>query len=982
MEYFYSPIIFNTQQSFFKQSQIIGLNKKSISLNKIYKKNSLNNISKHNSVKIANKHLSSMNDSQKEIKELSDDILLSNFNTHKNSKIFEKKMLIRNIDNTLNKNIDLNNNKKLSKKLVNETSKIHNNQNLVINNCLDNSSSHCYINIIRKRHNNKNKDKISLNNITERNIKINNLIKDNKNIKSKNDNIQIEEYESKIKNDSIYYDKYNELEKELKILKSSVIDYENQNNELKKEINGLKSKKDINNNKLKENLQPIKVNIKEKNNYSGKNNNLELITKENNKLLKEINIYKIQLEEYTKRIKKLLLIIKNKDIYIQQLKNYINDEKCINNSNQNLEVDNDMDTDMDDIEMNELINQNYENDYKLNNDINKSVDKLIIDNEENKEKIKEIIEKIKYLGNPEKEYKQYININLKELNEPNSLRENEPNLKNRKAHNIYRIEKNEIIIQNNINKNNYKIDFQIQKNEINFQNNIFKNNKKEYQNKIEYKIQKNEISIINNNKNNDNNKKYNNEKKLEIININSINYISNRNENKDNYEQLLNQKININNQYDITYENKPNYENKLAENRNCSFSIINERHKNGEIKNKEELSLNKMSFFINDNVEKIKEKNKKRNNKYKFKEKKKIKILDGIDVTEINTSSPVNMQCSISFFSNNDSNINKNYLYLYGLHKDKTFLKFDLINKIWSKQINIMDIEDLSDTFKNNYIYENSIFYNVLNGFLILTGKNTNILYYYNAINETLSNICEFNNNHKEGNMLLDKKNNRIFVFSGKNNKTCEYYSFNDNNVYEIPQLNIDRSNSSFIIHNNKIYCFFGYSNLKEKYNNTIEYIDIQKLDNWVLITDFDNFNIENMATFHFKEEYNYIYLYCGIKYNDDKLIEENIIKFDTETNKINIVKDFGFNYTQYKFIGSRWRKCDITSEKERRFIFEKNTNFVQLPDIDNNSNNDVCINTNNLEFNNVKVLIDNDNNVHYIFYDSKNIEIFRAYYT
>ena len=805
-------------------------------------------------------------------------------------------------------------------------------------------------------------------------MKINNLIKDNISHKSKINTHLIEESESKLKNDNIYYEKYHELENELNLLKNSVADKENQNKELKKQVNGLDTKKNNDNNKLKELLQPIKVNIKEniKHTNTDKNNNYDLITKENNKLLKEINIYKEELEECIQKIKDLSLIIKNKDNCINELKSYINDGQYINNIEQKIEMDKE------------------KTNFEVNNNINESLDKIIHENDDNNKEIKETYEAINNIGNIEKDY---ININSNEEIESNTTI-----LTNKNFHNNYQIEKNEIIILNNINKYNHQINFQIQKNQIIIQNSISKKEKT-----IDYKIQKHQITIINNKTKNN---------KLEIININSFNFISKKKKNKEKKQKSLNNGKMIDIQYDIKNqtekeieidnllkENKSDSINKLTDNnieemktmqiqpevQQEEVEIINKRQDNNETKIIEEHSQNNISSNLNDNfdqaIKEIKEEIEEKVIKRKSFKKKKIKILDGIDILEINTSSPVNIQSSISFFSDNNIDINKNYLHLYGLNKDNTFLKFDLINKKWLKQIKINDIEDLSDSFQDNYIYINTIIYNVLNGFLILTGKKTNILYYYNAINETISNICEFNDNHNEGNMLFDKENKRIFVFSGKNNKICEYYSFNDKKVYKMPELNIDRTNSSFIIHKNRIYCFFGYSYLNEKYNNTIEYIDIQKLDNWEIIPkiNYDNFNIEYMATLNFKEEYNNIYLYCGIKYNDDKRIEDNIIIFDTESNQINIIKEF--NCTQYKLIGSRWRKCDITNEKEKRFIFEKNTNFIQLPYIENNTNSEIYDNTNKLDFNNVKVLIDGSNNIHYFLYDSKHIEIFRSYY-
>lgn len=65
--------------------------------------------------------------------------------------------------------------------------------------------------------------------------------------------------------------------------------------------------------------------------------------------------------------------------------------------------------------------------------------------------------------------------------------------------------------------------------------------------------------------------------------------------------------------------------------------------------------------------------------------------------------------------------------------------------------------------------------------------------------------------------------------FWGKNINSCEYYSFSDKKVYSLPDLITDRANASFIISNNKIFGFFGFSYDEDNYANTIEYIDIKK---------------------------------------------------------------------------------------------------------------------------------------------------------
>ena len=987
MEYLCSPKIIKSEYKFlgdFKKMK----NKKNYSSNKINNfkdKKPYKKVSPHcknintNYLNIVNNDINSVNDSQKENDESSDDLIIPNFRTNENNSTkIKKKMIIRTKDNKIKYKINnlteyktknKNSSHSLKKLLESQKTQKKKNDILAINNSVKNENSKYYINIIKENYD-KNQELMNINkslfnNLNERNIKINNLINENKVLKSKLINYSLEEKTSI--NDNIDNEKYSQLEKEIQILKNSIIDYQKQNKELINEINELRNKNENNKEKKKNNLLPIKVNIKEnnRNNYSGKSNCIDLIIKENNKLIKENKIYKIQIEEYVKKVKDLLFIIESKDNYIKILKNnIINDKDNINKIEQYSNINN-----------TEIKRNNFLTLFKKNNNINKSVDKLIIENEENKKKINQIFEKINNLGKIEKEYRQYININVKEI-EPKLLIQNESPFKYRNIyfaknnHNNYQIERNKVKNQDNNIKINIGKKFSIEKNEIQINENIPKDELK-----FDYQIQKNEIKIINKISNNNETNKKNDDKKyekqLEISNINEIKYISNKNINLGIYKVIKESNINYNNNNIIGF-------------RNNRFLNINEKHKNND--NKDKLSpLIKEEFKKAKEEIKEKEEDKcKRNPSNKNKEKKKIKILEGIDITEINTFGPVRMESSLSFLSKND--INKKYLYLYGLYKDNICLKFDLINKKWLKQIKILDIEDLSETFKDNYIYEKSIIYNVLNGFLILTGKNTNILYYYNAINETIFNVCTFNGEYNDGKILLDKESNRLFVFDANNNKISEYYSFNEKKIYEIPKLNIKRENSSFIIHNNQIYCFFGYSNQNKKYINSIEFIDLKKLDKWnlIIVNDFDNFLVEKMAVLSFKEEPKYIYLYCGIKNKEDsdKIAEDNIIKYDIKENKIELINEFEF--TQYKFIGYKWRKCDVVNnKKERTFIFEKINDFIELPYIDNNliENNEINRHVPNLELNNTKVLMDAENNIHYIFYNSKNVEIFRAYY-
>lgn len=139
---------------------------------------------------------------------------------------------------------------------------------------------------VKQKHTNHINMKRVFNTLTERNFSTKKFIKENNDIKSKFNDYLIEGYKLKLEDDKFYYDKYNELEKEFKILKISIMEYQKQNKELINEINYLKNKN--------EDMQIKNNDI----------NNIELISKENNKLLNENKIYKKQIEEYIKKIKR------------------------------------------------------------------------------------------------------------------------------------------------------------------------------------------------------------------------------------------------------------------------------------------------------------------------------------------------------------------------------------------------------------------------------------------------------------------------------------------------------------------------------------------------------------------------------------------------------------------------------------------------------------------------------------------------------
>ena len=362
------------------------------------------------------------------------------------------------------------------------------------------------------------------------------------------------------------------------------------------------------------------------------------------------------------------------------------------------------------------------------------------------------------------------------------------------------------------------------------------------------------------------------------------------------------------------------------------------------------------------------------------KNKKKITILEDVQIEEINTTKPV-VQFNISQILlkiNNDLNENKNKkyknLYIYGFDKkNNNFIQFDIRKKKFLR-IKISEIEDLSDTFEKEYNYQNKILYNTLNGVFILTGKNTDQLYYYNPINETIMKIGQFKNSHNLGCLLLDEEKNKILILGGKNATSCESYSFDNNELKELPNLNFDRSNGSFIISNDKIYGFFGYSYKKGKYLFNIECINKNILDKWEIIElnveskkDLLPFHLKNFSTVIYEHNPNKIMLYGGKHGRNELIVDNYYYIYNIEENNFekieglcyNIIKDFkGINI---------WKKSELIEiEDKKGFFFDKEKQFIELPNDDKVNNSSIC------------VIIDSECNIHFLTKNKKNINVYK----
>ena len=360
--------------------------------------------------------------------------------------------------------------------------------------------------------------------------------------------------------------------------------------------------------------------------------------------------------------------------------------------------------------------------------------------------------------------------------------------------------------------------------------------------------------------------------------------------------------------------------------------------------------------------ESIREMNRKKN--YTHKVKNTNKTIEEEDSDQLNKD-----QINIKEYTT------INY-YLYGIDRNDFFHIFNINKRKWEDKKKIFDLklDEKSDSFLKDYQYEGTILYNTLEGVYILTGEKTDTLYYYNSYTNTMTKICKFNNCHDNGSIMLDNKENNLYIFGGKTIKSCEYYSFNDKQIKNLPDLIYDRANASFIISNNKIFGFFGFSYEKNDYVKSIEYIDYNTKEKWFELKDINilnkdiSFDVESVSTMYYKKNNDKILIYSGIQGENEDFITEYYLLYDSKNNTIDKIKKWDLQ--QYKYIGKRWKFYTLKRSDPKGFHFAKNSRFLFIENkmIDGYKENDT-----------IDILIDYKNNIHYITQEKEKIDIYRG---
>ncbi len=449
-------------------------------------------------------------------------------------------------------------------------------------------------------------------------------------------------------------------------------------------------------------------------------------------------------------------------------------------------------------------------------------------------------------------------------------------------------EKNEILTKNLQEKEQKLQNYQNEIEKLTLENKELKNQINDYRNKLEsalLSLQEKEKLII---KLQSNKEKYQNESRESFSEIIS----------EDKSLKIYKKKSSIDFKFKI--ENKIKTKRPIEEIKlKIPFTKSNNQIQEIQIKKNYELNLNKdHSESTMDYKTKLNE-NEKNSKEYTFSNPD----IDNILKTSSLFGNNINYD-SFNFI------INPHERKLFSINSDSNFTEFNIQNKKFSKH-NLGEMK-IYDSYDKEFQSEGTIILNTLNGLFILTGKNSNQLFYFNDQTKTIRKICTFINNHNCGSLYLDDINRRIFSLSGKFNKKVEYYSFENTKIKEIPELSIERANASYCIINNKLYSFFGYCFPMNNYTETIECLDLKLMDRWNYIsvsTDLDELNIQCISSVHI-EGRSYVYLFGGIK-GDGELIYDYFYKFDTYGNEV--------------------EKIEFDEDEKIRCLFTKNSNFIKI---------------------------------------------------
>ena len=284
------------------------------------------------------------------------------------------------------------------------------------------------------------------------------------------------------------------------------------------------------------------------------------------------------------------------------------------------------------------------------------------------------------------------------------------------------------------------------------------------------------------------------------------------------------------------------------------------------------------------------------------------------------------------------------------MNNKNIIITFNINNKKFSKKNYIEGTSNFNEIYNNNLInHENDLILSLSNGAIIITGEETNKMFFYNNLNNYIYNLQNLNHNHNKGG-LIQYDNNKLICISGMKNSTVEIYNIKDNQWNELSKMNRVHCESAYIIINNNIlYSFFGFDYENNCYIEDIEYLnlnnyfskwEILKINQKINIRGHSLFNLYNNNSENFKifliGGYNNIRSNKGLieieLNNFEAKILDGFVKNDDEKNKNNINEDYIFSTTFF---------INYDNETNKNFIYNTDKNLnIHIIDIDTLNHN------------------------------------------
>ena len=230
------------------------------------------------------------------------------------------------------------------------------------------------------------------------------------------------------------------------------------------------------------------------------------------------------------------------------------------------------------------------------------------------------------------------------------------------------------------------------------------------------------------------------------------------------------------------------------------------------------------------------------------------KKIDTISEAAISHSSIIEINIPVSVGKNKPApekqvelEVYDGALFIYRIYDKKRILRFDIQNR----KFKVIEFADFGN-FEENYNSNGSIYLNTPNGLFIVTGKNHDMIYFFNSKSKTMIKLSNLNDNHTFGSLIYYEKENSLICISGWHNKKVEKYkneeilcnylaksqgikinSFNnligDNKWSQLPEMKYERSECPYLIINeNLLYAFFGFNCPRGVYLETIETLNLQ----------------------------------------------------------------------------------------------------------------------------------------------------------